>query len=70
MPRDLKAHENTKRNKARRAYALERRDLREPSEPRVTPVGATSPAMKAVDPASAAAIEAFLARRPRGQGGQ
>lgn len=67
MPRDLRAHENTKRNKARREFALQRRDLREPSEPRTAPAGATSPPLKVVDPASQAAIDAFLARREGGQ---
>ena len=68
MPRDLKAHENAKRMKARRAHALARLDLREPSSPRAPAIGPTSHAVKLVDPASAAAIEAFLSAK--GQGGQ
>lgn len=63
MPRDFKAHENMKRSKARREHALLRLDLREPSSPRQAPVGATSHPVKLMDRASAAAIEAFLAKR-------
>lgn len=70
MPRNLAPHENMKRSKARREFALERRDLREPSTPRASAVGATSHAIKTIDPATQEAIAAFLARCPRGQGGQ
>lgn len=69
MPRDLKAHENTKRVKARRAHALARLDLRQPSTPRVPAAGATSHAVKVMDPAAEAAIAAFMARRQGGQEG-
>lgn len=60
MPRDLRAHEQTKRNKARRDHALARMDLREPSTPRAPAAGATSHAVKVMDPGTAAAIEAFM----------
>jgi hypothetical protein len=63
MPRDLKAHENQKRSKARRDHALARLDLREPSVPRQPANGPTSHAVKARDPATAAAVEAFLRGR-------
>lgn len=65
MPRDLKAHENQKRAQARRAYALERRDLREPSVPRAPAAGPTSHAVKARDPSVDAAIAEFLSRKGR-----
>lgn len=63
MPRDLKAHEHSKRNKARREFALMRRDLREPSAPRAAAVGAISHAVKIVDPATERAIAEFMARK-------
>lgn len=63
MPRDLRANEHAKRAKARRAHALARIDLREPSSPRENAAGPTSPAVKVMDPAAAAAIEAFMAKR-------
>lgn len=63
MPRNLKANENQKRSKARRDHALGRLDLREPSSPRAPAAGATSHAVKVMDPASEAAIAAFLAKR-------
>lgn len=69
MPRDLRANENTKRIKARRAHALARLDLREPSTPRSPAAGPISHSIKADDPAVRAAIDAFLARRGGGQGG-
>lgn len=66
MPRDLRAHENQKRSKARRDHALARMDLREPSTPRTAAAGPTSHAVKVVDPEAAAAIEAFLTARNGG----
>lgn len=63
MPRDYRAAENQKRSKARREHALQRLDLREPSHPRQPAVGPTSHAVKKIDMASQAAIEAFLARK-------
>lgn len=63
MPRDYRARENMLRAKARRDHALQRRDLREPSEPRQAPVGATSFPVKRIDPGTADAIAAFLAAR-------
>ena len=67
MPRDLRAHENQKRSKARRAHALARLDLREPSVPRTAAAGPTSHAVKMVDPEAAAAIAAYMARRIAGK---
>ena len=66
MPRDLKAHENQKRARARRDHALARLDLRQPSSPRTPAAGPTSHAVKSVDPEAAAAIAAFLTRRNGG----
>ena len=67
MPRDLKASENRKRQQARRAHALARLDLREPSVPRDPASGPTSHAVKKVDGATRDAIDAFLAARAGGQ---
>ena len=67
MPRDYRAAENTKRSKARREHALARLDLREESTPREPAIGVTSQAVKVMDPASAAAIEAFMSRKNGGQ---
>lgn len=66
MPRDFKAHENDKRAKARRAHALQRLDLREPSVPRQAAAGATSHAVKARDPDVERAIREFEERRRKG----
>lgn len=63
MPRDLRAHENQKRTKARRDHALARLEFREPSSPRTAAVGPVSHAVKVVDPADRAAIDAFLEKR-------
>jgi hypothetical protein len=63
MPRDLKAHENQKRARARREGALARREFAYPSVPRSAAAGPTSPAVKIVDPESAAAIAAFMNKR-------
>jgi hypothetical protein len=60
VPRDLKAHEQHKKSAARREFALARRDLREPTVPRATAVGAFSHAVKVMDPGAAEAIQAFL----------
>jgi hypothetical protein len=60
MPRDLKAHEHGKRARARREFALQRRDLREPSTPRAAAAGVTSHAVKKIDTDTRAAIDAFL----------
>jgi hypothetical protein len=63
MPRDLRASENQKRSKARRTHALARLDLRQPSVPRQPAAGPTSHAVKVVDPAAQAAIDAFMEKR-------
>lgn len=63
MPRDFKASENQKRSKARRAHALERLDLREPSVARESAAGATSHAVKARDPEIERAIREFEHRK-------
>lgn len=63
MPRDYKPGESERRAKARRTGALARNELRYPSSPREAPVGATSFHVKAEDPATRAAIDAFLRKR-------
>ena len=63
MPRDLRQHEGQKRAKARRDHALARREFAYPSVPRSAAAGPTSPAVKIVDPESAAAIAAFMNKR-------
>lgn len=68
MPRDLKAHENQKKASARRAHALARLDLREPTVPRESAAGPMSHAVKKVDPVTALAIQAFLAKKARADG--
>jgi hypothetical protein len=60
MTRNIKPHEAAKRAKAQRAHALSRVELREPTSPRVSAAGPTSLAIKVMDAASAAAIEAYL----------
>lgn len=65
MPRSLKRHENEKRAKARRAFALHRPEMGQPSEPRVAAAGPTAMAVK-INP-DAAAIEEFLAKRGAGK---
>jgi len=47
----------------RRTSALGRIELRQPTEPNRKAAGVTSLAIKEVDPATRAAIDAFLARR-------
>lgn len=63
MTRNYRLHEKEKKSKARRAHALARLELREPSAPRVPATGATSHAIKVTDPETAAMIEAFLAKK-------
>ena len=63
MTRHLKAEERQKRARARRETALSRAEFRFPSSPRQAPTGATSFPVKAVDPATADAIAAFLAKK-------
>lgn len=63
MPRDLKHHERVRRTKARRADALARIELREPSSPRVAPAAPTSFPIKAEDPEVRRMIDEALARR-------
>lgn len=67
MPRDASARENGIKAKARRAHALARLDLRSPSSPRTAASGPTSHAVKTTDPATALAIETYLANKTRGQ---
>jgi hypothetical protein len=67
MTRHLKADERIKRAKARREGALARAELREPSEPRAAPQGATSFPVKVRDPGIDAAIQAFLAGKATAQ---
>lgn len=68
MPRDLKAHEQHKKSAARRAHALARLDLREPTVPRANAVGPMSHAVKVMDPGAAEAIQAFLKAREKANG--
>jgi len=68
MPRDHSARENTLKAKARRAHALARIDLREPTVPRQAAAGPISHAIKADDPATRAAIDAFLSNRNKSKG--
>lgn len=63
MPRDPSARENRLKAKARRDHAIRRLDLREPTVPREPALGATSQAVKVMDPASAAAIAVYLKGR-------
>lgn len=63
MPANDKARTNQKRATARREHALKRLDLRDPTSPREAATGPTSHAVKAVDPSTRAAIDAFLAAR-------
>lgn len=65
MPRDLSAGENRKKAKARRAFALERLDLRQPTTPRLPAAGPVSHAVKRQDPETARAIAEFLAKKGR-----
>jgi hypothetical protein len=46
MPRDLRANENVKRAKAKRQFALERREMLQPTVPRVSAAGPISMAIK------------------------
>ena len=63
MPRDYHPKEAAKRNQARRDHALARRDLREPTTPRAAAIGATSHAIKVMDPAIERMIAEALAKR-------
>ena len=63
MPRDLRAGENTRRAKARREFALERRDLREATVPRQAAAGPTSHCVKARDPAVDEAVALFMLKK-------
>ena len=67
MPRDLRAHENQKRARARRDHALARLDLREPTTPREAAAGPVSHAVKVMDPEAARAIEDFLRSKSDGR---
>lgn len=66
MPRDASARENRLRSKARRAHALQRLDLRDPTSPRQPAAGPTSHAVKKINTADRAAIDAFLEGRKNG----
>lgn len=63
MGKSMKREHLQRRAAARRSGALARAELREPSTPRQAAAGATSFPVKAVDPATASAIEAFLAKK-------
>lgn len=66
MPRELRLGERERKSKARREFALMRRDLREPSTPRVPATGACSHAVKVIDPATAAAIAEYERKKKNG----
>ncbi len=63
MTRSLKAHEIERRAKAKRAGALARNELRQPSVPRVSAAGVTSAPVKAQDESIRAMIDEALAQR-------
>ena len=63
MPRDYRPKETEKRSKARRAHALARLDLREPTVPRAPAVGPMSHAVKVMDPETQRLISEALAAR-------
>lgn len=65
MPRDYKAHENQKKAKARRAHALSRTELRQPSVARVPASGPVSMGIKATNPEDDRIIAEFLKRRKK-----
>lgn len=69
MPRDYRAHENERKAKARRAFALLRRELDRPTEPRKVAASPTSAAVKVQTPADALLIEAWLRGKQGGQNG-
>ena len=62
MPRDYRPKETEKRSKARRAHALARLDLREPTVPRKPAAGAFSHAVKVMDPETERLIRDALAK--------
>lgn len=65
MPRDYRARENAKRTKARRDFAIERRELRGDSHPRRPTASPTSFPLKAEDPVTRKLIDEALAFRRR-----
>lgn len=63
MPRGMRARENALRARAKRQGALDRVELRGPSEPRQSAAGATSAPIKTTDPETTRLIADALARR-------
>ena len=63
MPRDMKACENRKAARAKREFALERRELWQTPVPHESPSGPTSAAIKVRDPAVAEMVELLKATR-------
>ena len=63
MSKRMKAHQVERAARAKRSSALARGEFREPSVPRISAAGPTSPAMKAEDPATRAMIDAEVKRR-------
>ena len=63
MSRRYSASEKAKRVRARQDFALERKELRQPSEPRTMPAGPTSFPLKAEDEATRRLIDEALAKR-------
>jgi hypothetical protein len=63
MPRNHRANEIVKIARAKRQSALERNELRQPSEARVSAAGVTSFSIKDADPELSRMIADFLAKR-------
>ena len=63
MTRRSPASETSKRMRAKQAFALERRELRQPSEAREAPASPTSFPIKTEDPAVRAMIDEALPKR-------
>lgn len=63
MPRDLRATKNVQRAKAKRAAAMMRPELLQPTSPRVSADGPVSMAVKIEDPENRRLIDEALARR-------
>lgn len=66
MPRDNAARSNARHAKAKRATALARIELGQPSTSRTAAAGPTSMAVKTCDPALRAIIDAAVAKRDCG----
>lgn len=63
MTRHYRHSELMKISRAKRAYALDRVELRQPSTPRTAPSGAVSMPIKLIDPETRALIDEALKRK-------